>query len=263
MRMGICCKLVAPVQLFSVSVAANTLNTQTAPRLSMFYWFQSTCINSICVAGVLQALTWICQGTSWPTPLMMTSWSIDQANYSTSHTSHTTQEFWLTICTEFRQWTKKICWKVSWAALSGHGTRPTAITGCLLLPACALLCLIYAYSKGSVHAAFSPHSQSCLVSSVYVNDGSVCTAAAWLFDKRQYMKKAPPRNLQPPPPRAKHEMVRKLIAAINTATENIPCWDEYVKTGKVPTTCDEIIPGTVYPTVPPSRNPGGKQRPSA
>lgn len=101
------------------------------------------------------------------------------------------------------------------------------------------------------------------VRDIHTVDKEDVPRAIWLFDKRQYMDEAPPRNLQPPPPRAKHDMVRKLIAAINTATENIPCWDDYVKTGHVPTTCDEIIPGTVYPTVPPSRGRGVKQRPSA
>ena len=30
-----------------------------------------------------------------------------------------------------------------------------------------------------------------------------------------------------------NELVRHLINAINEATANIPCWDEYVETGKV------------------------------
>ena len=78
----------------------------------------------------------------------------------------------------------------------------------------------------------------------------------WFFDKRSYMALPPPRHLEPPPKNATNLMVRTLIASINTATENIPCWDEFAKTGVRPRTCDEVIPGTVYPTVPHSSQAG-------
>lgn len=36
-------------------------------------------------------------------------------------------------------------------------------------------------------------------------------------------------------------MVRALVAAVNEATENIPCWDEYARTGTAPRPCGERI----------------------
>lgn len=36
-----------------------------------------------------------------------------------------------------------------------------------------------------------------------------------------------------------HLQVRKLMDSFNEATDAIPCWDEYAKTGKVPKTCSE------------------------
>ena len=54
---------------------------------------------------------------------------------------------------------------------------------------------------------------------------------AWRFDKRSYSSKPPPRNLTPPPLGMHNDLVRFLINAINEATERIPGWDEYEKTG--------------------------------
>lgn len=53
----------------------------------------------------------------------------------------------------------------------------------------------------------------------------------WRFDKRSYASKPPPRNLAHPPAGMKNDLVRFLIKAINEATDNIPGWDEYSKTG--------------------------------
>lgn len=55
----------------------------------------------------------------------------------------------------------------------------------------------------------------------------------WRFDKRSYSGGPPPRKLGQPPAGMKNDLVRFLINAINEATDALPCWDEYVKTGKV------------------------------
>lgn len=73
---------------------------------------------------------------------------------------------------------------------------------------------------------------------------------AWRFDKRTYMQRPPPRHLGDPPAAMKNDMVRALINSINEATQNIPCWDDYYKTGSRPATCDEVIPGSIYPKPP-------------
>jgi len=43
--------------------------------------------------------------------------------------------------------------------------------------------------------------------------------------------KPPPRNLGSPPEKMDNQMVRHLIDALNEATNAIPGWDEYEKTG--------------------------------
>lgn len=53
----------------------------------------------------------------------------------------------------------------------------------------------------------------------------------WRFDKRTYSVKPPPRGLGEPPEGMPNELVRHLIHAINEASEAIPGWDEYEKTG--------------------------------
>ncbi len=55
----------------------------------------------------------------------------------------------------------------------------------------------------------------------------------WRFDKRSYGGRPIPRNLGPPPANMKNDLVRFLINAFNEATDAIPCWPEYEKTGKV------------------------------
>lgn len=60
----------------------------------------------------------------------------------------------------------------------------------------------------------------------------------------------PPRHLGDPPAGMKNDMVRALVKSINEATQNIPCWDEYYWTGKRPATCNEVIPGSIYPKPP-------------
>uniref|UniRef100_A0A7R9V813 Hydroxyproline O-arabinosyltransferase-like domain-containing protein n=1 Tax=Chlamydomonas euryale TaxID=1486919 RepID=A0A7R9V813_9CHLO len=56
----------------------------------------------------------------------------------------------------------------------------------------------------------------------------------WRYDKRAYSSRPMPRSLPDPPEGCKNELVRALIAAFNEATDAIPCWDEYQKTGKLP-----------------------------
>eukprot|EP00879_Flechtneria_rotunda_P031166 GHRR01034020.1.p1 GENE.GHRR01034020.1~~GHRR01034020.1.p1 ORF type:complete len:303 (+),score=76.00 GHRR01034020.1:478-1386(+) len=66
----------------------------------------------------------------------------------------------------------------------------------------------------------------------------------WRFDKRTYIK-PPPRHLGDPPEKMQNDMVRALIGHINEATENIPCWDAYYKTGRI-SKCDEKVPNSTY-----------------
>lgn len=53
----------------------------------------------------------------------------------------------------------------------------------------------------------------------------------WRFDKRTYAQQPPPRRLSSPPDSMSNELVRRLVGAINEATEAIPGWDDYAKTG--------------------------------
>ncbi len=53
----------------------------------------------------------------------------------------------------------------------------------------------------------------------------------WKFDKREFGGKAPPRNLPAPPENVNNNLVRLIVAMVNEATDNIPCWDDYVATG--------------------------------
>ncbi len=55
----------------------------------------------------------------------------------------------------------------------------------------------------------------------------------WRFDKRSYGGRPIPRHLGDPPKGMKNDLVRALINSFNEATEAIPCWDEFEKTGKV------------------------------
>lgn len=52
----------------------------------------------------------------------------------------------------------------------------------------------------------------------------------WRFDKRTYHVDPPPRRLDDPPQGLQNDLVRRLLAAINEATEMIPGWDDYAKT---------------------------------
>ena len=54
----------------------------------------------------------------------------------------------------------------------------------------------------------------------------------WRFDKRSYAGQPPPRKLGLPPAACPNELVRRLIEAINEATEAIPDWDGYAATGR-------------------------------
>lgn len=65
----------------------------------------------------------------------------------------------------------------------------------------------------------------------------------WRWDKRTYSNRPPPRHLGDPPKGMTNELVRHLINSINEATAAIPCWDEYVETGKVVTDCEEVKSG--------------------
>ncbi|KAJ9512037.1 hypothetical protein QJQ45_004607 [Haematococcus lacustris] len=54
--------------------------------------------------------------------------------------------------------------------------------------------------------------------------------ADWLFDKRSYGERPPPRNLPLPPAYVNNGLVALVINMLNEATNAIPCWDEYVAT---------------------------------
>jgi hypothetical protein len=88
-------------------------------------------------------------------------------------------------------------------------------------------------------------SKQLINKSVYVFCPAVGKYGYWRFDKRTYAQKPPSRHLGAPPKGMHNDMVRKLIDSINEATENIECWDEYYKTGKI-TPCDEKLPNSVY-----------------
>lgn len=49
----------------------------------------------------------------------------------------------------------------------------------------------------------------------------------WRFDKRSYSVRPPPRNLLPPPDGVP-ETITTLVQMINTATQELPDWDEWV-----------------------------------
>lgn len=54
---------------------------------------------------------------------------------------------------------------------------------------------------------------------------------AWRFDKRSHSQRPPPRHLSLPPRGMTNKLVRKLIDAINEASDAIPGWDDYHSTG--------------------------------
>ena len=65
----------------------------------------------------------------------------------------------------------------------------------------------------------------------------------WLFDKRSYMDRPPPRGLADPPEVVTNQLVRLIIKMENEATENnIPCWDDYVQHKRVTTQCTASMP---------------------
>jgi hypothetical protein len=63
----------------------------------------------------------------------------------------------------------------------------------------------------------------------------------WQFNKRMWSGKPIGRNQGPPPKGMKNDLVRHLINAINEATHNIPCWDEYERTGRAVYDCGEKV----------------------
>ncbi|KAG1669891.1 hypothetical protein FOA52_002417 [Chlamydomonas sp. UWO 241] len=60
---------------------------------------------------------------------------------------------------------------------------------------------------------------------------------AWMFDKRSYMDKPPPRNLAMPPANVDNELARLTISMFNEATDTIPCWDVYVRDKVITSKC--------------------------
>ena len=65
---------------------------------------------------------------------------------------------------------------------------------------------------------------------------------AWRFDKRSYAAAPPPRHLAAPPPGMQNQLVRRLLDAINEATDAIPGWDEYARTGVAKELWDGTLP---------------------
>ena len=63
----------------------------------------------------------------------------------------------------------------------------------------------------------------------------------WRFDKRSYSDKPLPRNLGPPPEGMQNDLVRHLIKAFNEATDAIPDWDSYEKTGRAKVLWDGVV----------------------
>jgi hypothetical protein len=83
----------------------------------------------------------------------------------------------------------------------------------------------------------------------------------WRFYKWDYTTKPPPRNLPEPPPAVTNPFIHTMIKNINEATQNIPCWDAYVDNSYRSDTCDEDIPGSIYPK--PPRSGSNKSGPQA
>ena len=71
----------------------------------------------------------------------------------------------------------------------------------------------------------------------------------WKFDKRVYMDSPPPRGLADPPEIVTNQLVRLVIKMVNEATENIPCWDDYVQHKLVTMQCTASRPATAVTTV--------------
>ncbi|GAB4823622.1 hypothetical protein N2152v2_010668 [Parachlorella kessleri] len=63
----------------------------------------------------------------------------------------------------------------------------------------------------------------------------------WHWDKRAYHALPPPRHMEEPPPTVKNELVRHLVRSINEATDKIPGWDEYAKTGHAAQLWDGVL----------------------
>ena len=53
----------------------------------------------------------------------------------------------------------------------------------------------------------------------------------WTFDKRLHSELPPPRNLDGPPAGGNNALIEHLISAINEASNHIPGWDEFARTG--------------------------------
>ena len=53
----------------------------------------------------------------------------------------------------------------------------------------------------------------------------------WTFDKRLYSELPPPRNLDGPPAGGNNALIEHLIYAFNEASNHIPGWDEFARTG--------------------------------
>lgn len=105
-----------------------------------------------------------------------------------------------------------------------------------------------------VHLASNPNSRDewqVVLLSCTATDRLKEKVTTWSFEKRDYMFKPPPRNFPAPPATVDNDMLRVLVDAVNEATQNIPCWDEYVKTGFRPFRCYEVIPDSIYPQPPP------------
>ena len=125
----------------------------------------------------------------------------------------------------------------SWDALLPDNTA---------LPACRPYYLLH-YTYGMDYTLEVQHSRSVTAlaflrrgaPSSMRQQGMVCTQGEftpgkygeWRFDKRTYAQQPPPRHLGSPPDRMSNELVRHLVAAINEATDAIPGWDDYAKTG--------------------------------
>lgn len=77
----------------------------------------------------------------------------------------------------------------------------------------------------------------------YTNEGVFTPGkfGEWRFDKRTYSGLPPPRGLAEPPVGMQNELVRHLIHAINEATEKIPGWDDYAKTGVATELWDGVL----------------------
>lgn len=178
---------------------------------------------------------------------MMPAWSFRAANRSTSCTTATKTRSMRRPRTHQQQ----------------VRTETHAAAVCFLLADCRLQPPSWGSTAGGNQARASTQQlpeRSVVCCCCLLPAGEEELEDAWEFDKRDYTRVQPPRQLDEPPPRVANDAVRALIRLINEATENIPCWEDHVPImRRGPRPCDEVIAGSIYPH-PKAQQPGRRKK---